>query len=73
MFGKLKGKILIGALEVVNPVLVGAVIILTWKLKRKITHYKVVDAILKENEDNARESVESSTTCRKENTDEKCL
>ncbi len=65
---KLKGKVLIGALEVVNPVLVGAVIILTRKLKRNITHNKVVDAILRGNEENAGESEESSNTCGKEDT-----
>ncbi len=73
MFGRLKRKVLIGALEVVNPVLAGAVVLLAWKLKRKITHNKVVDAILKGNEENTRESVESSATCGKEDTHEKSL
>ncbi len=73
MFGRLKRKVLIGTLEVVNPVLAGVVIMLAWKLKRNITHNKVVDAILRGNEENAGESEESSNTCGKEDTHEKSL
>ncbi|MCR5685701.1 MAG: hypothetical protein K6G81_09850 [Lachnospiraceae bacterium] len=69
MFGKLKGKALIGALAVLDAVLAGTVVALTRKLIRNTAQNEVVDAVIKENEENVGESVanvESSASCGKE-------
>ncbi len=73
MFGKLKGKALIGALAVLDAVLAGTVVALARKLIKNTAQNEVVDAVIKGNEENAGESVESSTICGKEDTDEKCM
>ncbi len=74
MFGKLKGKALIGALAVLDAVLAGTIVTLSRKLIKNTAQNEVVDAVIKENEENAGESVdngESSASCGKKDTGEK--